>query len=319
MAPGRSRAAGVLALLACVALSAPSFAQSPVGFDRAREHYERGVALLEQGGFADAAQEFDRSVALLERPASVYNLAVACRGAGQHRRAVTVLRRYLALTRERHDDAQALLADSLARVVHVTLRATGDGEEVSVDGLPLDPGNGARELELDPGDHVFEARRRGYEPAREARRYEPGTRTEVALDAAARPQLATLVVETGDRGATVAIDGSVAPRAQDGAPVAAGRHEVEVRFARGETQRRSVEVAPGARLVLSVTPALGGTRPDAAPAPARGVLTRWWFWTGVGAVAAAAVVTTVVLTSHTEEPYRGTWTSSAAQALQVHW
>ncbi len=282
---------------------------SSAAFDQAREQYVHGVALLGQNQFADAAEAFERSIALLERPAAVYNLAVALRGAGQHRRAVTVLGRYLALTGERADDARALLRDSEGRVVHVSLRVTGAPDEVLVDGTPH-PATSGDAVDLDPGEHSFEVQRRGYEAVHAVRRFEPGEHADIALDAAAHPLPGVLVVDAGNPSAVLFVDGRAAGRALDPLNVPAGTHVLEVRAPGATPLRRSIDVTPGGRLALSVTLV-------AQPAARWSIASQWWFWTGLGVVVAgAATGAAVAATAHTETPYAGTWTSTAVQTVR---
>ena len=303
------RTCSVVCACAVVLRVSVAAAQSSEAFDQARDHYQRGVALLAQNQFADAAEAFDRSIALLERPAAVYNLAVALRGAGQHRRAITVLEHYLTLTAERDDDARTLLRDSVGRVVHVGLRIAGTPDEVLVDGQAVAATNGPRDVELDPGEHVFEANRRGFTAARTARRFEPGEHSEVALDASLQALPATLAIDAGNPAAMLFVDGRSVGRAADAVSLPAGRHALEVRAPGATTERRVIDLSPGGRLTLSIT--------LTTPAVQRGIASQWWFWTGLGVVAAgAAVGIGVAAGSHTETPYAGTWTTSAVQAVR---
>jgi hypothetical protein len=75
---------------------------------------------------------------------------------------------------------------------------------------------------------------------------------------------------------------------------APGRHLVEVRAERHTGQQRTIDLAPGARETLRIALA-----PIVDEEP--GVLSRWWFWTGVG-VLVAGLVTGIYLA---ENPIEG--------------
>jgi hypothetical protein len=78
-----------------------------------------------------------------------------------------------------------------------------------------------------------------------------------------------------------------------------GRQRVEVQFADGDVQRREVDVPAGGRVVLAFTPG-GGSEGG-------GVHTRWWFWTGIGAVVVGTVVGVLVATGSAAQQPVGRW------------
>jgi hypothetical protein len=121
-----------------------------------------------------------------------------------------------------------------------------------------------------------------------------GARDSITLDASAWPLAARLVIDTGDAAATVQLNGERVTPSARGIEAMPGRQRVEVRFGDDDVQRREVDVPAGGRVVLAFSPgrsAEGGS-----------VLTRWWFWTGVGVVVAGAVVGAVLAANAGDAP-----------------
>lgn len=280
----------------------PLFAQpAPSRIQEARALWSTGREFLEDSRFADAASAFERSLALMERPSTLYNLGLAYRGMNRCRQATTTFERYLSLTSDPNElrDARQMLGEVRGCVAHVTVQADGDGAEVLVDGERITVTEG-RALDLDPGRHTFESQRRGYRPVRQERDVARGERVTITLAAGGVALPATIVVETGRPEAVVRIDDEVLAPGRTSVETTAGIHRVVVTYPGEEAQRRSVESAPGSRVVVSFSERTGG------------IATRWWFWTGVGVVVAGLVVGGVVLFSSDGEPYPATWGTAMA-------
>ncbi len=277
--------------------SAPSVARP--NDDEARRLFEQSLPLLNEQRFAEAMPLLERSVSLREHPAALAALAASYRGVGRYLRAIATLERLLATTTDqaREAEVRGVLGECRRALAHVTLRTAGEATEVLVDGERIATGNINTTLELDPGAHRFEVRRMGYEPVREERQITLGQSTEVALDASAHPLPATLVIETPSATTTIRVDGVPVGRGRATQSASSGRHAILVAWDDGHTQERVVELAPGARMVVSISP-------NRAPT----IWTRWWLWTGVGAVAVGLVVGGVVLFgTRTEAPPVGSW------------
>jgi len=294
--------------LALVVVAAPTLARAqdagvppaaqPAPADEPRRLFEQAMGLLNAQRFAEAAPLLERSVALREHPTALAALAASYRGTGRYLRAIATLERLLAVSTDAARDAEvrAVQAECERSLAHVTLRVTGEASEVLVDGERVAAADVTRTLPLDPGPHTFEARRAGHEPLREERRLDVGAQAEVALDASARPLPATLVIETPQGTTTIRVGGVLVGRGRFTGPVRAGRHGVLVTWDDGHAQERLVDLAPGGRTVITVTP----DRP-------RPITARWWFWAGVSAVVAGAVVGAVVVALQPDDAPIGNW------------
>lgn len=298
------RAAALALTLAIVARAALAHAQDAgvttvaASSDEARRLFEQALVMLGEQRFAESAVLLERSVSLRENPAALAALAASYRGVGRYLRAVATLDRLLTMSTDaaREQEARAVRAECERALAHVDLRAQGEPAEVLVDGDRVAVGNTTRDLPLDPGSHRFEARRAGYEPVVEARRLEAGAREVVALDASARPMPATLVVETSESSTTIRVDGRPVGHGRHTMPLPLGRHAILVSWEDGHSQERLVELSPGARMVVSITP-------NRAPS----ITSRWWFWAGTTAVVVGLVVGGIFLFSNTEDPVMGNW------------
>lgn len=231
---------------------------SPAELESARSMFREGLQLIDEQAWADAADRFARVLDIKWSPVAAYNLGVARSRVGQLVAARTVLERVLSDINA-PDDVRDPAALLLAEIM---------------------------------------------------------------------PRIARLVVhiEDDDGAVRVTVDGESWPRASWGVAAAIDPGLHEVKLWQGETAYTThVDVKEGSRAetVLRVPrsarptaqvppPALAARatkRPFVAaelePDPAReprdtegeSVLEQWWFWTGVGVLAAAVVTTAVVLSA----------------------
>ncbi|MEZ4445926.1 MAG: PEGA domain-containing protein [Polyangiaceae bacterium] len=243
-----------LLLLVRAAEAAPTV--SPEAKAAAREHFARGVKLLEAGEPARAAQALEQAEALAPFAVVLYNLGVAYERMGRPVEAAAMFQRVLddpgQLGPERvaqAKDKRAALAAQLGTVAVVTSPA---GAAVRIDGaVPLEG------ISVSRGTHFVEASLRGYLPDRRAISVGGGQRLAVELSLEPTTSgLGQIWVRSPLPGAEVWLDGvqvGSTPMSSS-LPVAAGAHRVELRRAGYFAAQQEVDVRAGAIAEVALRP-----------------------------------------------------------------
>ena len=264
--------ASVLAALV-VLTPALASAQPAVPDAQARAAFDRGIADVDASRFANAVAAFEESYRL--RPAAVvlFNLASAYSRLGRHQQAIATFERYLA-------EGGSRLPPERVQSVHARIAELRRGLPVvllRVRPVPFTLTVDGRpqavtgdELALDPGSHLLVASA----PSRASQQREvtlaPGGRVTWDVELAAEGATAAPVVA---------------------APVVAA----------------PVVAAPVTGPAPVVTPHPAQPLEGSAPPPA--ITSRWWFWTGIGAVVAGGTVLALGLSGAfdtTQAPVGGT-------------
>ncbi len=269
--------------------------------DPAVEHFERGVALLDDAQYAGAAAELERSLALRETAPVLYNLGLAYRGVGRYRDAIKQFERFLVIRDEKKHKKMAELVETLlkelkAALVHVDLRVSGGATSIRLDDQPFAQHDGSFPIELDPGEHAFEAERSGYSPVRRSLSLKPGEQTTVALDASSQPKPAKVTIEVTPSEAEIWLDGKLVGRGRYRGVVDRGSHTLRVEASGYESAQRSLRANPGAQEQLSI----------ALNKSSQPLTQKWWFWAGSAAVVGATVLAIVVAQPQQPSPHEGT-------------
>ena len=170
------------ALLASLVVLSPAlaFAQPAAPDAQARGAFDRGIADVDAGRFANAVAAFEESYRLRPVAVVLFNLAGAYSRLGRHQQAIATYERYLAeggarLPPDRVQSVRERIAelrrDLPVVVLHIrpapfTLTVDGRPQTVTGDELALDPGNHLlvvsapahaaqqREVQLAPGGRV---------------------------------------------------------------------------------------------------------------------------------------------------------------------
>jgi hypothetical protein len=208
-------------VLICLAwLYAPylSIAQESADLARdasARELFDQGVGLAEQGDWAAAEDRYRRALALRSSPVITYNLASSLSEQGKLIEASEMLRRVLAddktepALRQAAVQLQATLGPRIGRI-QIELQGDEHEDGVILDGRVLHPAQLNVEIPLDPGSHQLRLERAGKTIDLQEFTLEPGARQEITL---AAPALAAtpLAIDTD-------LPESARPRAQTDKP-----------------------------------------------------------------------------------------------------
>jgi tetratricopeptide (TPR) repeat protein len=170
--PSSQRPGAGIALLLALALASSSAAAAPKSTaDRqARALFDQGVALSDEGKWAEALTAFQKSDALVPSATVRYNLAATQRALGRYVEAKRTLEGILAdpqqfrapIKPRLREELEKLLSEVKGKIVVVSLLLSPPGADVQVDGAAAAPMPDGR-LELDPGRHVFVIAAEGHE------------------------------------------------------------------------------------------------------------------------------------------------------------
>jgi hypothetical protein len=142
---------------------------------RAKALFEEGVALVDEGKWADALAAFQKSDAIVPSASARLNIGVTLRALGRYVEAKRVLDQILAdgravkppkpgLKPSTKKDVEKLLKEVTPKILSVTLQVTPPDGDVQMDGAPLTiPPGGI--VAVDPGKHVFVVEAEGYDTA----------------------------------------------------------------------------------------------------------------------------------------------------------
>jgi hypothetical protein len=220
---------------------------------------------------------------------------------------------------EQEDD---LLAPLVQTGVRVQLGGALRGARLFIDGKDMGPVLGGI-VEVEPGEHALLVRRPGYREFSRRITLNKGEVQDVSAVLEAVSGIVTVKVDVP--GAVIFINGEdKGPAPLEGLLLPPGSHDIEARLQgfRTETSRISVRAGKDYTVNLNLrpetdsgvaqadgprapvlTPSQGTepspiltARPDVVTSSEPTVFQRWYFWAGVGAVATAAVVGTVVAT-----------------------
>ena len=260
----RSLAVVVALALGSLALNVPRAAAQDAQA-QARTHFERGVALYDEGRLAPALAEFLEANRIASSSAILYNVAQVEAELGHAVEAVDayeqLLREATTIQASMRSQIESALTEQRARIATLDVDATAPGALVALDDIEI----GAAPLHatrISAGEHVVSARANGYETAR-IRFIVAGGATHSAhltmtLSGAA---VGSVRVDSRVPGVEVVIDGvsyGLTPLASAVA-LAAGSHHVEGRRAAYSLFSQDVTVAPGsesrATLIVESDPA----------------------------------------------------------------
>ena len=220
--------------------------------DEARERFDRGLKLFNEGDNAAALAEFSRAYDLIPNQLVLFNIGLVFAAMNRPAEATDALSKVLAdpgsLLAERVARAKQVRDEQAARVAELTVitnvPATIEIDNVAIANTPL-----KKPLRIAGGQRIIGAFTTGYAPLRKELTVAGGTKTEVKLDLVAMEgKAAHLKVNTHLRGADVLVDGQAVGKTPlaTSLTVAPGQHKIEMKrsgyvvgTARLERRRRS--------------------------------------------------------------------------------
>lgn len=290
--------ASVVALLALVSPGLSRADEAPSEAARVAEIKKRGDVAMDTGNPTDAYAAYVEAYAISKEPALLYNKGRALQALGDFPKALVELR---AFQREAPLELKArvpglarMIAELEDRVTTVTLACDTMRARITIRDRHVGECPLAEPLVLVSGRAKLEIVADGYFPYVREVDLPPGGASTFDVRLNSRVTSGVLVVRSSVSNAVVSIDGARSGMAPTESFVPPGEHTIEVhREGYRSAMRRSVVVA-GERREVDVTLDVD-----------HGLLTRWWFWTGVGVVVAGGVALAVA-TQAERSPEPGT-------------
>ena len=258
----------------------------------AAAHRKAGDQAMEALRYADALASYGAAYTLTKDPALLYNMGRALQALGRLPEALDKLEAFDAAAdpelKGRVPRLAKLIADLRARVTKLTVTTNVDGARILVRDSVVGRSPLGGPIRLLAGAAEIEIEADGYFPARKSVQLPGGSELTVDIPLHSRVTTGVLSVRASTPGAEVLVDGRRLGIAPVEANVTKGSHRVVVRHPDHPVYETSV-----------VVPA-GGTKTVSARLGSPALATRWWFWSGVGAVVTAGVVLTIAAV--TERP-----------------
>ncbi len=282
---------GLLALLV-VWLSVPrtALADPPATPDAAADAKSRADDALVSGRPSEALALYQKAYAIRRDPALVYNMGRAHQALGDHVAALEQLEQFAASAppdiKARVPGLDKLLAEVRKNVVTVSIVADVAGATVRIQDRIIGKTPLPGPVRVKPGPTVLIVEKEGHFAYERAVVLQGGALSTFDVKLASKQTTAILTVRSAVVGAEVSVDGKREGMVPTEVVIAAGTHEVELTHSGYRKARSSLVIAAGERRTLDVL--LEGDAP---------ITKKWWFWTGLAAVAIGTTVTIIALTT----------------------
>jgi hypothetical protein len=269
-----------------LALPSSALAQA----DDAAKLKAEGDALMGDIKYQQALEKYEAAYKLSADPALLYNQGRALEALSRYPEALEKLRAFDAkATPELHakvPNLKKLIDDIASRTTLLTVEVSQPGATIRIGNTVLGT-SPLMETRVNSGDVKLEVSLEGFDTISREVKLRGGARHAESFVLVSRDKMATLMVDSPVKGATVRIDGGPGTQVPTEVKLAPGKHTVELSAAGYNDNTVEVVLKPTERRVLSIEP---GETP---------VYEKWWFWTIGGAVlagAGASVLTYALLT-----------------------
>lgn len=264
---------------------------------RAAERKKAGDQAMELLRYEDALAAYGEAYAITKNPALLYNMGRALEALNRFPEALEKLTAFDAAAppdlKARVPRLPTLIAELRQRVSTLDIQTNVEGARIVVRNVVVGKSPLAAPLKLVAGSAEIEVDAEGYFGAKKTVTLEGGAEQTVRFDLYSRATTGVLTVRASAPSAEVLVDGKRIGVAPVDVNVAKGTHHITVRHPDFRVYETS-----------AVVPA-GGYKAVTATLEGKSIVTRWWFWTGLGAVAAAGAAVTVA--AFTERaPHTGT-------------
>jgi hypothetical protein len=257
-----------------------------------------GDALMDADRYVEALALYVKAYDLTNDPALLYNQGRALESMGEYGEALDKLEKFdheaSPALRAKLPGLKDFITDLRGRVATVVITSNVAGARLLVREKAVGTTQKETKIRTRAGAAVIEVLAEGYLPFRKEIELTGGGSTKV--DAVLQPKKAeALVVVRSRPTADIALDGKAMGRSPLELRVAPGSHVLSAQAEGREPQKVPMTLAIGDRRELDL---------DLKPTP--GILSRWWFWTGIGVVVAGGAVTAIALTQE-RDPTPGTF------------
>ena len=244
-----------------VAPAAPAAPASDAAKAEARDRFDRGLKLFNDGDNAGALAEFQRAYELIPNQLVLYNIGLVSAAMGRPVEAVDALDKVLAspggVAGDRLARARQTRDEQAKRIAHVTV-VTNVPAAVDVDNVAAGQTPMAAPIAVSGGLHVVGAVASGYAPLRKEVTVAGGetVKLELAL-VEMQGRVAHVTIKTHLPGADVVIDDQVVGKTpvRESLTVAPGQHKIELRRAGYTTARQDLLLGDGASGEVTLEPA----------------------------------------------------------------
>jgi hypothetical protein len=274
---------------------APTPAQEPApnGADdlqaQAAARKKVGDDAMEALQYADALAAYGDAYAITKDTALLYNMGRALQALNRFPEALEKLKAFDTAAspelKARVPRLSKLISEIRERVSTLTVRTNVEGARVLVRNVVVGKAPLSKPLELVSGSAEIEVAADGYFPARKTVDLPGGGEMALTLDLFSTSTTGLLAVKASVVGAEVLVDDKRIGVAPIELNVPKGTHRVVVKH-------RDYRVYETTAVVTA-----GGTKTVEATLETASVLTRWWFWSAVGAVVTAGVIVTIAATT----------------------
>jgi hypothetical protein len=170
--------------------------------EEARERYERGLRLYEDGAFDAARVEFERAYALAPTYKLLYNIGVVHSQLGDFVGAARTLERYLAeggdqIPAARRAEMEKLLSELRPRIASVKIVTNVNEADVFVDDIPVGRSPISEPVQINPGRRKVSASKSGFNSV--AKSLEVGSSDRVTVNLELTETSRTIVVSEKSR------------------------------------------------------------------------------------------------------------------------
>lgn len=263
------------------------FATNAFGQDAA-DIKRRGDEAMDSGRPADALTAYNEAYALSKDPALLYNKGRALQALTEYPQALAELEAFDAKAppemKARVPGLPKMIEELRAKVTKLNIACDVDGAQVRLRDRTIGRCPMLEPVIVNAGKGTLEVTAEGHNPWQREIDLAGGGTANYDIHLASKNSAGILIVTSSTPSAEVAIDGKASGMAPLEASVPAGTHTVELRRDGYKPMKTSAVVGAGEKKQVDLTL-------ESEP----GVLSKWWFWTGIGVVVAGTAAVLIAV------------------------